>query len=245
MQNHLDKFDHLIALAAMKSAEDDAKAMYELDISDVSFDPSYYKKRSKAIRKYKNAPRERMTRGKTFRLVLAIVISITMLAAMVGCVPAIREAIYNAIIGWYDEYFSVSYESPAGEEAESPADETLEKEIVAPTYIEQTRKPSNLPEDVWEDTVVNTNAKVTLDYYIGEEYLFSFTQFVLEPADKYVDNEEMKITDMEINGNPATLVEYKNKNATCILWNDKEYAYQIWSNTLSIEALIQYASSVQ
>ena len=62
---------------------------------------------------------------------------------------------------------------------------------------------------------------------------------------KYVDNEEMEITDMEINGNPAMLIEYKNKNATYILWNDKEYAYQIWSDTLSVEELIQYASSVK
>ena len=87
--------------------------------------------------------------------------------------------------------------------------------------------------------------KILIYYYVGEEYQFSFTQFLLNPSDKYVDSEEMQVTYTEINGYEATVVEYKNKDEIYILWNDGEYAYQIFSSILSAEDLIRYAVSVK
>ncbi|MBR2354050.1 MAG: DUF4367 domain-containing protein [Clostridia bacterium] len=245
MLNHSDKFDHLIALAATKCAEDDAKELQDLDTSDVTFDASYYKKKNKIIRTHKNTPSRSRFKTKTFRWVAAVIVIITMFGVLIGCVPRLRQAIYDAIVGWYDKYFTVSFESPSGQEQESAADENLAEEKVAPTYIEEPRKPTNLPEGVWEDEVIHSNAKIIIDYYVGEDYLFSFTQFLLKPFDKYVDNEEMDVTYTEINGFEATVIEYQYKDEICILWNDGEYAYQISSNTLGAEALIQYASSVK
>ena len=245
MLNHSDKLDHLITLAAMKCAEDDAKKLQDLDTSDVKFDRSYEKKKNKMIRKYKDAPGRARVRIKTIRLVAAVMVIVTMLCVLIGCVPRLRQAIYDAIVGWYEKYFTVSYESPSGEPQETAADELLEEETDAPTYIEEPRKPTNLPEDVWEDEVVRSNIKIIIDYYVGEEHLFSFTQFVLSPFDKYVDNEEMEVTDTEINGHDAAVIEYKNKDEKFIFWNDGEYAYQIFSNILSTEELIQYASNVK
>ena len=245
MMNHSDKFDHLIALAAMKCAEDDAKELQDLDTAEVKFDDSYYKKKNKIIRTYKNTPSRSRFKTKTFRWVAAVIVIITMFGVLIGCVPRLRQAIYDAIMGWYDKYFTVSFDSPSGQEQESAADENLAEEKVAPTYIEEPRKPTNLPEGAWEDFVVDSSAKIIIDYYVGEEYLFSFTQFLLKPSDKYVDNEEMKVTYTMINGHEATVIEYNFRDERCILWNDGEYAYQIFSNTLSAEALIQYASSVK
>ena len=245
MLNHSDKFDHLIALAAMKCAEDDAKELQNLDTAEVKFDASYYKKKNKIIRTYKNTPSRSRFKTKAFRWVAAVIVIITMSGVLIGCVPRLRQAIYDAIVGWYDKYFTVSFESPSGQEQESAADENLEGEMIAPTYIAERRKPTNLPEGVWEDCVVNNSIKNIIDYYVGEKYLFSFTQFVLKPSDKYVDNEEMDVTYTEINGYEATVIAYKNKDEICILWNDGEYSYQIFSNVLNIDDLIRYASSVK
>ena len=169
------------------------------------------------------------------------------MSALIGCVPGFRQAIYDAIIGWYDKFFSVRYESPLGQEKETLPEENTNKneQNVVPTFIAEARKPTNLPEGVLEDIVLKSNAKVIIDYYVGEELLFSFTQFVLEPFDKYIDNEDMNVTYAKINGNDATVIEYKSQEEKCILWNDKEYTYQISSNTLAINELIEYANSVK
>ena len=154
MLNHSDKFDHLIALAAMKCAEDDAKVLHDSDTSKVKFDASYDKRKNKIIRKYKSVPSTSRFKTKTFRLVAAVIVIITMLGVLIGCVPRLRQAIYDAIMGWYDKYFTVSYESPSGKEQESAADENLGEDKLAPTYIVERHKPTALPEGAWEDYVV-------------------------------------------------------------------------------------------
>ena len=64
MFNNSDKFDHMIALAAMKCAEEDARALNELDTEGVSFDASYYRKRNRVINKCKR--RSTVKLGKRF-----------------------------------------------------------------------------------------------------------------------------------------------------------------------------------
>ena len=246
MLNNSDKFDHLIALAAMKCADEEADELNSLDTSSVSFDPSYYRKRSKVIRQYKHKPRDR--RSTAVRLAVAIAAAVIVMSLLIGCVPRLREAIYNAIVEWYNECFSVRYEDPDGKEKETGYEEesTTEAEsVAAPTYIKNVRKPTDLPEDVWEDVIVENNTHINLDYYIGDEYLFSFTQSILKPIDKYVDTEGVDITYVEINGYNATVVVYPDKKEAYILWNDSEYSYHIFSTKCDIDTLIEYAESVK
>ena len=246
MLNNSDKFDHLIALAAMKCADEEADELNSLDTSSVSFDPSYYRKRSKVIRQYKHKPRDR--RSTAVRLAVAIAAAVIVRSLLIGCVPRLREAIYNAIVEWYNECFSVRYEDPDGKEKETGYEEesTTEAEsVAAPTYIKNVRKPTDLPEDVWEDVIVENNTQIMLDYYCGDEYLFSFTQSVLKPSDKYVDTEEADITHINMNGYDATIAEYIDKKEIYILWNDGEYSYHIFSTQCDIDTLIEYAESVK
>ncbi len=243
MFDQSDKFDHLIALAAMKCTEEEAEALKEMDTSNVCFDNSYYRKRSKMIRKYRHIQGVKRSKFIATRLLAAILITAALVALLIGCVPGLGRAIYDAIVGWYEQYFTVRYESPFGQEKETESEN--EGEIIAPKVIEEVRKPTALPEGVWEDIVVDNDARVIIDYYIGEEHLFSFTQFVLKPHDKYVDNEEMDVTYAYINGNYATIAEYVNKKEINILWSDGEYSYHIFSTRCDVEALLEYAASVK
>ena len=246
MLNNSDKFDHLIALAAMKCADEEADELNSLDTSSVSFDPSYYRKRNKVIRQYKHRTTSR--RSIAVRLAVAIAAAVIVMSLLIGCVPRIREAIYNAIVEWYNDYFSVRYEDPDGLEKETGHEEesTTEAEsVAAPTYIVSVRKPTNLPEGVWEDVIVENNTQIMVDYYIGDEYLFSFTQSLLKPIDKYVDTEDVDITHVEINGYDATVAEYLDKKEIYVLWNDSEYSYHIFSTECDLDTLIEYAKSVK
>ena len=250
MRNNQDKLDYMIALAAMKCAEEDAKAFNDLDTSDVVFDASYYKKRKKIINKYKRGPAMKTTGQVLIRLAAAIMIIVTLSVVLIGCVPGLRKAIYDAIVGWYNEYFTVRYENPDGYEKETRHSGPLETEsaaveVIAPTYIEEVRKPSNLPEGVWEDVLSENNTQITIDYYKGDEYLFSFTQGVLKPNDKYVDNDDINIKDIVINGKNAKVLEYINKKEISIIWNDDDYSYHIFSTECNLETLLKYAESVK
>ena len=246
MLNNSDKFDHLIALAAMKCADEEADELNSLDTSSVSFDPSYYRKRNKVIRQYKYKPNGR--RSTAVRLAVAIAAAIILMSLLIGCVPRLREAIYNAIVEWYNECFSVRYEDPDGKEKETGYEEesTTEAEsVVAPTYIKNVRKPTDLPEGVWEDVIVENNTQIMLDYYLGDEYLFSFTQSLLKPIDRYVDNDEVNVKCIDINGNNATVIEYIGKKEISIIWSDSEYSYHIFSTECDLDTLVEYAKSVK
>ncbi|MBR4031269.1 MAG: DUF4367 domain-containing protein [Clostridia bacterium] len=246
MLNNTDKFDHLIALAAMKCTEEEASELKSLDTSSVSFDPSYYRKRSKIIRQYKHKPNGR--RSTAVRLAVAIAAAVIVMSLLIGCVPRLREAIYNAIVEWYNECFSVRYEDPNGKDKETGYEEesTTEAEsVAAPTYIKNVRKPTDLPEDVWEDVIVENNTQIMLDYYCGDEYLFSFTQMIIKPNDKYIDNDEVNVKYIDINGNSATVVEYIGKKEINIIWSDNEYSYHIFSTECDLSTLVEYAKSVK
>lgn len=249
MQNNSDKFDHLISLAAIKCAEEDAEKLNELDTSGVVFDDSYYKKRNKIINKFKRAPSVRTTKTVLLRLAAAIMIVIMLSCVLIGCVPALRKAIYDAIVKWYDRFVTVSYENEDDRDketryAETPIPET-DVTIVAPTFIEDIRKPTDLPEGVWEDIFVQTNTSVNIDYYHNEDYLFSFSQMLLKPNDNHIDSEDVNVTKIKINGNDAMVIESVYQREISIVWADGEYSYYIVSMGCDLETLIVYAESVK
>lgn len=249
MQNNSDKFDHLIALAATKCLDEEAKTLKEMDVSDVEFDEAYYRKRKKIINKTKRRATLSFRKTVAVRVAAAVMIIVMSVCLLIGCVPRWRQAIYEAIVKWYDDCFTVRYEDHNGKAAETRNTEVSvtdpEEVIVVPTHIEEIRKPTGLPEGVWEDVVLQNYAMISTDYYFNEEYLFSFTQRLLEPNDNRVDNEEVNVTYIKINGNDATAVEYVNKEERYILWNDGEYSYYIVSTECNFETLIGYAESVK
>ena len=240
MWNSADKFDHLISLAATKCTEEEAKKLNELDTSGVEFDKAYYRKRSRIIRKYRGGYKASGFAVMAVKLTAAAVIIVALLAVLIGCVPGLRQAIYDAVIEWYEEYLSIRFDGSG-----IPEIETDEDDGIPPTYIEEYHKPTNLPEGVWEDVVLDKNTQIYIDYYNGEEYLFSFTQCVLGSSDTYLDNEGAIITSIKINDNDATVIEYQTKPEKFIIWKDGEYAYQIFSNTIGIVELIEYAKIVE
>ncbi len=249
MHNKSDKLDHLIALAAMKCAEEEAQELKDIDTSNVKFDSSYYRKRKQIVNKCKRRPADRLTKMVAIRVAAALMILITLGCVLIGCVPEWRKAIFDAIVQWYDDCFAVRYETPGGQERETdPEKETASEtkvEIVVPTYIEEIRKPRDLPEGVWEDVLAQNRTTINIDYYLNEDYLFSFSQLLLKPHDNYIDNEDGDVTYAKINGYDATVVEHANKKELNIFWSDGEYSYHIFSTECDIETLIRYAESVK
>ena len=240
MWNNADKFDHLISLAALKCTEEEAKKLNESDTSDVEFGKSYYRKRSRIIRKYRGGYKASVFAVMAVKLAAAAVIIVALLAVLIGCVPGLRQAIYDAVIEWYEEYLSIRFDGSG-----IPEKETEEDDGTPPTCIEEHHKPTNLPEGVWEDVLINTDYEITIDYYMGEEYLFSFSQLLLDTNGISFDNEGATVTYAVINGNNATVIEYETNSTICIVWNDEEYIYLLTTEVFELEELMHYAKSVK
>ena len=248
MQNNSDKFDHLISLSALKCAEEEAKKLKDLDTSDVVFDASYYRKRNKVIRKCRRVSSLRFHKSVALRVAVAIMIIVMLGGVLIGCVPGIRKAICDAIVKWYESYVTVRYDHQDGQDEETGYEETTpqtDATLVAPMYIEKVRKPTDLPEGAWEDIVTKNSTAIAIDYYCNEDYLFSFSQMLLEPRDSRIDNEVVYITHVKINDNDAMVVESVNEREISIVWCDGEYSYIIVSATCNLESLIKYAKSVK
>jgi hypothetical protein len=68
---------------------------------------------------------------------------------------------------------------------------------------------------------------------------------ILDPSNKYVDNEDVDVTHIKINGNDATVVERIDNKDIDIFWNDSEYSYHIFSTECDLDILVEYAESVK
>lgn len=239
MLNDFDKLDHLIAMAASGSLEAEAKELENMDISSVSLSPAYCRKRAKMIRKHKHHRASAMPKSISVRIAAAIIIIAAVFTILISCMPGLGKAIYNAIVEWCDQYFTVRYESEQEQET------AYSESSSVPDHIVEIHKPTNLHEGVREDVLLDNKIKYEADFYLQEQYLFSFSQSVLKPFRQYADNEDIDVTNTMINGNDAIAIEYKFQSEICILWNDKEYSYQMTSNVLDIHQLVQYAEMVK
>ena len=115
-----------------------------------------------------------------------------------------------------------------------------------PNYIiKEVIKPTWIPEGLEEEEVMNTKTYVAFDYYLGDEFCFTYIQTPIANEDIHVDNENATIIDVTINGNSGICVTYTSEGITNLFWNDSQYAYEILSYSLDIEDIIMIAKSIK
>jgi len=186
---------------------------------------------------------------------LMAIMSIGFLTAM--AIPNVRNAIFDAVVEWYDDHISVRFEPNSG--TSSDESDTLSSSEVTdytdrlddshtaltpPDTIEKVMKPSYAPKDVEEDIVTNNRFTVVIDYYFGDDLILSFTQALYDDRDKLYDNKVGVSHSIEVNGYRAVVLELES-NGLEIIWTDGFYYYDVYSTTLDVDELIKVASSVQ
>ena len=244
------KFDYLINLALLDCGDKDYEMFMSIDETSVVVDENLNKKVFRLIRR-----KEREQKAIKVRRVAVMVAIITMLIMSVCfvtimAIEPIRNAIWNTIIEWHDDYISVKYEpeteqNQATEPEEQPSTEkpTDEIIIIPPTTIEEVRKPTYTIEGAQEVSFSNSTVAVS-EYYVGEDLAYIFTQYLLKESEKYFDSESAQVTSIDINGHTGTLLTYSEKTEKSLIWNDGEYVYVMLSYALSREEMINIAKSV-
>ena len=244
------KLDYLINLALLDCGDKDYEMFMSIDETKVVVDENLNKKVFRLIRR-----KEREQKAIKVRRVAVMAAIITMLIMSVCfvtimAIEPIRNAIWNTIIEWHDDYISVKYEpeteqNQATEPEEQPSTEkpTDEIIIIPPTTIEEVRKPTYTIEGAQEISFSNSTMAVS-EYYVGEDLAYMFTQYLLKESEKYFDSESAQVTSIDVNGHTGTLLTYSEKTEMSLIWNDGEYVYVLLSYALGREEIINIAKSV-
>lgn len=160
---------------------------------------------------------------------LMIIITLTMVACM--SIKSLRENIINAVITWYDEYFTLEYTQETSSEVSGDTYQTTEFTYIPEGYI------------VEEDISVNGYRKIS---YMNESgnYIYYLKQPYNDKADWY-DSEGYDIEEISIGDLKAIFMydSYGNK-ASVITWTNHNMIYRITAALPETE-MIKIAESVK
>ena len=118
-----DKLDLLIALAAKDCGNDDVEMFRSLDTSDVNLGNNFYAKQRRAINKYKRKPAITLIRKCLIRVAVALMAILSFGFMTVMAMPDLKEAVFEAVVEWYDNHISIRFE-PSGGKNNEPTDTT-------------------------------------------------------------------------------------------------------------------------
>lgn len=253
-----DKLDLMIGLALSIERDKDLVMFDALDTSEVIKDKKYYQVKKSIFRNYRIKTVMRHIKTGVPKVAVFIVAILSAATIAVTSIKPLRNAVIDAIIEWRDEYLTIRYNVPESayteeeettesttEDTSSTQEQTPEGTVIPPKSIEEVRKPTYFEEGVVENVVLETSGIIILDYYLNDEYLYSFSQEILTETTIYVDNDDTTVTQVTINDCNAQVIENKIEGLTYLIWNDGEYIYQISSNIYKIEQLINVAESVK
>lgn len=253
-----DKLDVLIALSAKDCGNDDVEMFRSLDKSDVNLGKNFYAKQRRIVNKYERKPTVTLLRKCLIRVAVALMALMSVGFLTVMAVPDLREAVFEAVVEWYENYVSIRFEPSGGENNEhtdtkssttsASSEITGESDIAntvitPPTKIEKVMKPTYIPEGAEEDIVMNSMISVIIDYYLGDDVVLSYTQTTYNNRDKLYDNKTSISREIDVNGHSAVILEFES-DGQAIIWTDGVYYFEIVSSVFDINELIKAASSV-
>ncbi len=164
------------------------------------------------------------------RLIAAILIISTLIFGGILCIASVREAIWEEITTWCNDYIQFEYTS---EEIVEVSNEILEYK--EPTVSEE-----------FERYVAVKNANTYIVEYNTADVNISYQQSMLDNYETLLSNNDsnmstIMINKMEINIFVSDLGVYKYYS---IIWNDGRYAYSINSN-LDIDNLLEIIKTIK
>lgn len=216
--------DKLLELIVEGCGNDELELFNSIDTSEgINFSKKFERKMQKLLRNGKPEPFGVQFKRVLSRVAIVCLVVLSLSFAAMMSVSAIRQAIWETIVEWYNGYFEVTVDD---------GDETTENETV--TEIKEIHKPTVLPEGVEEEIVLNTERFVVIEYYAGDEWVASFNQKVIDETNfVHINSKNVKLSYQTIKGYHITMVEYENGDVF-MFWSDNVYFYTVEGYDFSI-----------
>ena len=122
-----DKLDYMLYMVAAECCKTDVEKFDSIDDSNVSFTPDFYRKQNRIIRKYKYRPMFKAIKKIASKVAIVLMIILSTGFITVMAVEPLREALYETIIEWYEDYLTIRFE-PIDRETEDTAHINTETE---------------------------------------------------------------------------------------------------------------------
>ena len=148
MQNtRNDKLDYMLYMVAAECCKTDVEKFDSIDDSNVSFTPDFYRKQNRIIRKYKYRPMFKAIKKIASRVAIVLMAILSAGFITVMAVEPLREALYETIIEWYDDYLTIRFE---------PIDRETEDTDQINTETENSDTEERVTENVSSNSVTET-----------------------------------------------------------------------------------------
>lgn len=232
-----DKFDYLLDMGVSDCGSKDIDFFKSLDDSNVVLSDRLNKIIRRLISREENKTMRRKVRMIFTRLAVAMLIIMSLMFTLIACIPVLRDAVWDAILEWHEKYVTVDF-GPVEDNGD-----TGEKEDQIPTYIQQYYEPTFYMENLEHEEIARNNAALAIEYFIGDDFYFLYTQGVLSNSIK-IDNNMLDMKTVNVNGNTAVLIITENDLENKLIWSDGQYLFSIYG-TLDEETIIKVAEIVK
>ena len=160
--------------------------------------------------------------------VILIVCTLSFAAAM--SVEAVRTAIWNAIVTWYDDYVAISFRNDGVGDA--PETIVIKKEPMM---------------DGYEREVLLDSPTMYVLSYSSDSFEIVFTQAILDQYKVWVDGKDTDDEYVNVGDYKGQIFYAADKTETFLIWNDGEYSFVLQCNRTEDvnEALIEIAETIK
>ena len=237
-----ERIRYYIGQAIQNGCGDIADYYDSIDTSDVSIGPRLDRIVYRVIRRDEFFHANRRGIRIIKRVALCAVISISILLMLALTIAAARGSLWNAVIEWYEDHFSIHFGDMDEEQSAQP-------EWLPPSYLKEMFAPTlasayDLEMKV-EKRDLNEYKNFVLGYYDGEDCICTYQQGVwrmdLSPSSK--DNYDVE--EVTVNGRAAQLWLEREGDNTVLLWDDGIYRYKLESEVFIRRDMIDWAESLK
>ena len=226
-----DKLDALIIMSGDVLIKKNYELYQNTDVSGVIRPKSLDRRVMRNINREKRKKEHGNLYKYLRRCAVLILVVCTVSFAVMMSVEAVRSAVWNAIIEFFDDYLSISY--------------VMDSEV--PGKIEQKSEPEiGRPE--WEKQVVaDNNSMYVVVYRENGEKIITYMQRVIDENNTWFDNENTEIQNIKIGEMSAVLMFRTDMQTYSLSWSDGRYEYSLESHSSEItkEDLISFAKTLR
>ncbi len=228
-------FDLLLYVATEKYCDEIVREV-KATPADETISKRERRRFQRILRKYGTAT----YRWTPWRIAVAAVLlcmSISFTACMF--VPAIRSAIKQVFVEWYQEYISVDFKNP--DETESLETETL---APPPETIQRKAYVANLPEGYTSEVEFDFQTYYCVNYYYENNYSFYLSQNIIQKDKVWFDGEGKTVEYIILHQCEAVVMVNTESSTISVIWQDNQYQYAIEGHFESKDAAVAMAQKV-
>ncbi|MBQ3590014.1 MAG: DUF4367 domain-containing protein [Clostridia bacterium] len=228
MDYSIDKSDFLLNYLIEGCGNDELELYKNLDVSNEEYGKNFEKIRKRILKGKRIKTKKEKTVFLVKRISLILLLCFSLAFVTLMSVSATRKAIWNVVFDWYKTHFSVEFDSTS----DSTENEPL-------TEIKEINKPTNLPNGIEEEIVIDFPLIFMCEYYREDDYVGNFQQKIIEEINIFtIDAENISIYNTNIGKHYVTVVE--SEAEISIFWMDNHYYYIISGTDMSfLEELVK------